>query len=342
MNEKDNSSMKEASYYKKLNGIIVQCQLCPHFCTIKDGERGKCETRENQKGILYSLVYGKACSADCDPIEKKPLYHFLPGEQAMSLATIGCNLHCKQCQNWQISQTKPEYYPYISLTPEEVVEKTREAECRIIAYTYTEPTIFYEYMLDTAKIAKKHGLKNVIVSNGFINPEPLKELCKYIDGANIDLKSFSEGFYNEICDGRLEPVLKAIEILHENNVWVEITNLIIPTLNDKEPEIRKLAEWVKELDADIPLHFSAFYPTYKLQDITPTPDSILKKARKIALKAGLKYVYTGNIDDDEGSATFCPKCKKAVIKRRGFSVFEINIEKGKCKFCGAKILGIWS
>jgi len=337
----EDGKIREASYYKALRDKAVQCQLCPHFCTIKDGERGKCEVKENRKGILYSLVYGKACSADCDPIEKKPLYHFMPGEKAMSVATIGCNLHCKQCQNWQISQTKFEYYPYITLLPQEVVDKTIESECGIIAYTYTEPTVFYEYMLDTAKIAKKQGIKNVIVSNGFINPEPLKELCKYIDGANIDLKSFSEGFYNEICDGRLEPVLKAIEILHENNVWVEITNLIIPTLNDKEEETKRLAEWVKRLDANIPLHFSAFYPTYKLQDITPTPDSILKKARKIALKAGLKYVYTGNIDDDEGSATFCPKCGKAVIKRKDFFVLQNNLKKGACS-CGGRIPGIWS
>ncbi len=332
---------KEALYYKKLRGKIVQCQLCPKFCTIKKGERGNCGVRENQNGKLYSLVYGKACSANLDPIEKKPLYHFLPGEQSMSLATVGCNLHCKQCQNWQISQTKTELCPYITLSPEEVVQKTAEAKSRIISYTYTEPTIFYEYMLDTAKLAKKQGIKNVIVSNGFINPEPLKELCKYIDAANIDLKSFSEKFYKEICDARLQPILDAIKILHENNIWIEITNLLVPTLNDKEAEIKKLATWVAKLDKNMPLHFSAFYPTYKLTHLPATSPEIIKKARQIALNAGLNYVYTGNIDDGEGSTTYCPKCKKALIIRQGYYVFRNNIEKGRCKFCHEEISGVW-
>lgn len=332
---------KEASYYKKLDKRIVQCQLCPRFCTIKEGERGSCHVRENQKGKLYSLVYGKLCSMNLDPIEKKPLYHFLPAEQAMSIATVGCNLHCKQCQNWEISQINPEYYPYVSLTPEEVVSKTVESECKILAYTYTEPTVFYEYMLDIAKLAKKWGIKNVIVSNGFINPEPLKELCKYIDGANIDLKSINPEFYEKICEARLQPVQKTIEILHENGVWVELTNLIIPTLNDKKAEIEKLARWVKELDPNIPLHFSAFYPMHKLTNLSPTEADVVRKARKIAIKLGLKYVYAGNIDDEEGNVTYCPKCKKAIIVRQGFYVFRNYIERGKCKFCKTEIAGIW-
>lgn len=332
---------KEALYYKKLKGRIVQCQLCPRYCTIKDAEAGNCNVRENSKGKLYSLVYGKACSMNSDPIEKKPLYHFMPGEKAMSIATVGCNLHCKQCQNWQISQIKPEYNPYISLTPEEVVSKTIESECKIIAYTYTEPTVFYEYMLDIAKLARKQGIKNVIVSNGFINAEPLKELCKYIDGANIDLKALSEKFYKEICDGKLKPVLKAIEILHENKIWTELTNLIIPTFNDKESEIKKLAQWVKNLDKNIPLHFSAFYPTYKLTNLEATPAEKVKEARQIALKLGLKHVYAGNIDDEEGNTTFCPKCRKPLIIRQGYYIFKNYIKNGKCKFCNKKIDGVW-
>ncbi|MBS3090252.1 AmmeMemoRadiSam system radical SAM enzyme [Candidatus Pacearchaeota archaeon] len=333
--------LKEALYYKKLKGGIVQCQLCPKFCTIKNGERGNCGVRENQNGTLYSLVYAKACSANLDPIEKKPFYHFMPGEQVMSLATVGCNLHCKQCQNWQISQVRVEYYPSISLTPEEVVEKTMEAECKIIAYTYTEPTVFYEYMLDIAKLARKQGIKNVIVSNGFINPEPLKELCKYIDAANIDLKSITDKFYGQVCDGSLQPILKAIEILHENKIWTEITNLIIPGFNDKESEIKGLVQWVKDLGRSMPLHFSAFSPTYKLVQCSPTPKEALIKARQIALKAGLKHVYTGNVDNEEGSTTFCPKCKKPLIVRQGNYVFKNLIEKGKCKFCNEKIAGVW-
>jgi pyruvate formate lyase activating enzyme len=275
-----------------------------------------------------------------DPIEKKPLYHFLPGQQAMSIATVGCNLHCKQCQNWQISQANPDKYPPIKISPKEIVKETKKAGSRIISYTYTEPTVFYEYMLDTAKLARKDGIKNVIVSNGFINPEPLKNLCRYIDGANIDLKSITEKFYKEICDARLQPILKAIEILHKNKIWIELTNLVIPTLNDRESELKKLVLWVKKLDKNIPLHFSAFFPTYKLQNISPTPESTLKKAREIALGAGLNYVYTGNIIDDEGSTTFCPKCRKAVITRQGYRIVKNLLKDGKCS-CGEKIAGVW-
>jgi len=332
---------KEALYYKKLKGKAVQCQLCPRYCITKDGESGDCNVRENRKGKLFSLVYGKACSMNSDPIEKKPMYHFMPGEKAMSISTVGCNLHCKQCQNWQISQTKPEYNPYISLTPEEVISNTLESECKIIAYTYTEPTVFYEYMLDIAKLARNQGIKNVIVSNGFINPEPLRELCKYMDGANIDLKAFSEKFYKDICQGSLAPVLKTIEILHENKIWIELTNLIIPTLNDKELEIKKLAQWVKNLDKSMPLHFSAFYPTYKLTNLPETPPEKIKQARQIAIKLGLKYVYSGNINDDEGNTTYCPKCRKPLIIRQGYYVFKNYIENGKCKFCNEKIEGVW-
>lgn len=333
--------MKEAMYYKKLGKSLVKCELCPHKCVIKEGGRGICRVRENRKGILYSLVYGRLCSASAESILKKPLYHFLPGTNAYSIATAGCNLRCKHCQNYEISQAMPEDIPNLNFTPKVVVENAIKSNCKSIAYTFTEPTIFYEMMLDIAKLAKKKGLKNVIVSNGFINPEPLKELCKYIDAANIDLKAFTEKFYKEICEARLQPILKAIEILHENKVWVELTNLIIPTLNDKETEIKKLVKWVAKLDKNMPLHFSAFYPMYKLTNIEPTPSETLKKARKIALKAGLKYVYTGNIEDEEGSTTFCPKCKKPVIIRQGYYVFRNNLQDGKCKFCNEKIDGVW-
>ncbi|MFH0831622.1 MAG: AmmeMemoRadiSam system radical SAM enzyme [archaeon] len=333
---------KEALYYRKLKNKTVQCQLCPKFCTIKNGERGNCNVRENQEGILRSIVYGKLCSMNPDPIEKKPLYHFMPGQQAMSIATVGCNLHCQQCQNWQISQERPEYYPSITMSPEEIVQKTIDAECSIIAYTYTEPTVFYEYMLDTAKIAREKGIKNVLVSNGFINPEPLNELCRYIDAANIDLKSISEKFYRKICDGSIEPVLDSIKMLHKNKIWLELTNLIIPKLNDSEEEIKELAGYIAKIDKNIPLHLSAFHPTFKMANLQPTPEKTIIRAKDIALRAGLKYVYTGNINDSEANATCCPKCKKQLIIRQGYFVFKNYIEKGRCRFCNEKIAGIFN
>jgi pyruvate formate lyase activating enzyme len=337
--------LKEASYYKRLKNKIVQCQLCPHYCIIKDNERGKCRVRQNFKGRLYTLVYGKPCSVSLDPIEKKPFYHFMPGQQALSIATPGCNLHCKHCQNWEISQAKPEDIPTMRISPKQLIDRANELGARIISYTYTEPTIFYEYMLDTAKLAKKQGIKNTIVSNGFINPEPLKELCSYIDAANIDLKSISGKFYREVCDARVEPVLETLKILKKNDVWIEVTNLIIPTLNDNISEIKKLISWIKDnLGKDTPLHFTAFYPCYKLVNLPYTPIKILQKARKLALKSGLNYVYTGNLPDEEGSATYCPnpKCKKTLIRRQGyFSIIENNLAGRKCKFCKATIAGIW-
>jgi len=335
--------MKEALFYKKLKDGIVQCQLCPHFCVLKDRERGKCGVRENQQGKLISLVYGKPCSLALDPIEKKPFYHFLPGETVLSVATVGCNLKCKFCQNSEISQAKPEEVPFREIKPEEVVEAAKKQKIKIIAYTYTEPSVFCEYMLETAKLAKKQGIKNVIVSNGFINPEPLKELCKHIEGANIDLKSINEDFYKKICEAKVAPVLETLKILKKEKIWTEITNLMIPTLNDSEADIKKLVGWTKEnLGTSTVLHFTAFYPCYKLLNLPPTPIQTLKKARKIALEEGIKYVYTGNLPDDEGNNTYCPKCKKIVIKRRLFSIIENNLNKGKCKYCHEKIDGIWN
>lgn len=335
--------MKEALFYKKLKKGIVQCQLCPHFCTLKNGERGKCGVRENKKGRLFSLVYGKPCSLALDPIEKKPFYHFMPGQQALSIATFGCNLKCKHCQNWKISQANPDESMAREISPEEVIKIAKEKNIKIISYTYTEPTIFYEYMLDIAKLAKKAGIKNTIVSNGFINPLPLKKLCRYIGGANIDLKSISDKFYKEVCEARVSPVLETLKILKKEKVWTEITNLIIPTLNDSEKDIKELVKWVKEnLGKEAVLHFTAFYPTYKLSHLPPTPIETLKKARKIALQEGLKYVYTGNVQDEEGDSTFCPKCEKTLVKRRLLSIIENNLKKGRCSRCNEKVDGVWS
>jgi pyruvate formate lyase activating enzyme len=333
--------MKQALYYKTLKDNKVQCVLCPWNCVIPEDKRGNCGVRQNKDGKLYSLVYGKAVSTHVDPIEKKPLFHLQPGSLAYSIGTVGCNLHCKHCQNYSISQATPEELPGTDLPPQQVVDQAIRENCSSIAYTYTEPTIFYEYMLDTAKLAKKKGIKNVIVSNGFINEEPLKELCKHIDGANIDLKCFNNKFYRDITTARLEPVLNTLKILKQKKVWLEITNLIIPTLNEDLSEIKKMCKWIQNnLGNNVPLHFTAFYPTYKLTDISPTPADILTKARNIAKEIGLHYVYIGNTYVEGGENTYCPECNEVVIERVGFSVSENRLKNRKCT-CGEKIPGVW-
>lgn len=332
--------MKEALFYVK-KGKNVQCKLCPRHCLIKPNEVGICQVRKNVNGKLYSLVYGKVVSVSVDPIEKKPLYHFLPGSNSFSIGTIGCNLSCKHCQNYSTSQANQGEYPDYELMPNRVVDGAVKGRCDSISYTYNEPTIFYEFMQDTAEIAKKHGIKNVIVSNGFIEKVPLRKLCRLIDGANIDLKAFDDKFYREVTSAWLEPVLESLKILYKKKVWVEITTLIIPGLNDDLKKIKEMCEWIKKnLSVDVPLHFSAFYPTYKLTDIEPTSSKILFKARDIAKKAGFNYVYIGNINSGEANNTYCPKCNGLLIERNGFYVIQNNIKKGKCS-CGEKIAGVW-
>ncbi len=333
--------MKEASYYKKLKNGNVKCVLCPRECVIKQNSYGFCNARKNIDAKLYSMVYARPCAVHIDPIEKKPLYHFIPGEKALSVGTIGCNLECKHCQNFTMSRAKPENILTEEISPEELVELAIKNKCRIISYTYNEPTVFFEYMLDCAKIAKKQEIKNTIVSNGFINQEPLKELCKYIDGANVDLKSFNNKFYKNICSAWLEPVLESLKTLKQKKVWLEITNLIISTLNDNLKEMKKMCLWVKEnLGTDVPLHFTAFYPCYNLLGLPQTSPEILKKARKIALKTGIKYSYVGNVFTAEENNTYCPKCKKLLIERTGFGIVKNNIKNNKC-FCGEKIAGVF-
>jgi len=335
--------MREAQFYHKLKNKVVQCELCPHFCTLKNNEIGKCRARKNINGILYSLSYEQPVAIHIDPIEKKPFYHFLPGTKAFSIGMAGCNLRCKNCQNYEMSQKGVEEIPVPKVNVKGVMEELLKSNCPTISYTYSEPLVSYEYLLDIAKLAKKAGIKNTIVSNGFINPAPLKELCKYIDGTNIDLKSINDKFYKEVCEARVSPVLETLKILKKEKVWTEITNLIIPTLNDSEKDIKELVKWVKEnLGKETVLHFTAFYPCYKLSHLSPTPIETLKKARKIALGAGLKYVYTGNLEDEDGESTFCPKCKKLLVKRRLFSIIENNLKKGKCSKCDEKIDGVWS
>jgi len=332
-------NLHKALFWKKLKGNTVQCVLCPRNCVIKENSRGNCGVRENQKGKLYSLVYGRASSYNVDPIEKKPLYHFLPGEKTFSFATVGCNLHCMFCQNWEISQCRPEESEPLVLMPEDIVEMSKKMRLKIISFTYTEPTIYWEYMHDTAKLAEKNGMKNVVVSNGFTNSEPLKKILPRIDAANIDLKG-DKKFYEKVTGAWIEPVLESLKIYKKKGVWLEITNLLIPGLNDSEKQIIWLVGWIeKNLGKDVPLHFSAFWPTYKLQNIPPTSIKTLRKAREIGMKK-LNYVYTGNLPDDEGNATYCPKCNKALIRRKGFEVVENNLKNGKCP-CGEKIPGVW-
>ena len=330
--------MKEALYYKKLKGKVVQCQLCPRNCVIKDGARGDCKVRENQKAKLYSLVYGKPCSVSVDPIEKKPLYHFLPGSKVYSIGTAGCNLHCKACQNWAIAQVGPEDVSSIDLGPKDVVEQAKEHKCKNIAYTYNDPVVFYEYTLDTAKLAYKQGLKNILVTNGFINPEPLERWCRYIDAANVDLKGINNKFYRKYTLAWIEPILESLKILQRNKVWIEVTNLLIPGANDKPKEIEELCKWISNnLGRHVPLHFSRFFPCYKLKHLEETPIRTLWKAKEIGKKY-LDYVYVGNVREDEN--TYCPECKSLLVERDGYNVLQNNIKQRRCE-CGREIEGLW-
>jgi pyruvate formate lyase activating enzyme len=334
---------KLSPYFTSLEGGEIQCELCPHRCRVAKGKRGICRVRENRDGKYYSLVYGNPCAIHPDPIEKKPFFHVLPGTISFSLATVGCNFQCKFCQNWEISQAFPEDVYSKEFSPEMVVKEAKEIQARSIAYTYVEPTIFYEYMFDICQLTKKAGLLNVTHSNGFINPGPLKNLCKVLDAANIDLKGFTENYYRELCSGELNPVLETLKTMKKEKVHVEITNLIIPTKNDDMSTLKEMCLWIKkELGIDTPVHFSRFYPLYKLKTLPPTPVSTLDKARAVALSVGLEYVYVGNIPGHEGENTFCPKCKKMIIQRTGYMVGEINLKDGKCRYCGKPIPGIWA
>jgi len=334
---------KLSPHFLALGNRRIQCQLCPRECLVANGERGFCGVRENRDGKYYSLVYANPCAVHVDPIEKKPFYHLLPTSTSFSIATAGCNFRCKFCQNWEISQTTPDETYNLELPPEKVVALAKKAGSRSIAYTYVEPTIFFEYMTDTASLARKEGILNVYHSNGFINPGPLKELCRVLDAANIDLKGFTEEYYSNMSQGHLAPVLQTLKTLKNEGVHLEITNLMIPTKNDDVDTVRKMCAWIKsELGSDTPVHFSRFYPLYKLRNLPPTPVSTLEKSRKIAMDLGLEYVYIGNVPGHEGERTFCPRCKKLLIVRQGYSIGEVHLNKGKCKFCGKPISGIWA
>ncbi len=338
--------MHEALFYNQTPDAPdhVRCLLCHHHCLIGDGHRGICKVRENRKGTLYSLNYGRLISENIDPIEKKPIFHLLPGSHSYSIATVGCNFHCKHCQNYEISQ-----YPYrhagdipgVLRTPKEVVEAAQRSGCQSISYTYVEPTIFYEFALDTAKLARAAGLKNVFVSNGYTGPEATKELAPVLDANNIDLKGFTDKFYKEVCGARLQPVLDTIRLMKELGVWVEVTTLVIPGWNDSDGELRDIARFIKSLSADIPWHVTRFWPTYKMTDRTPTPHHTLVRAREIGLAEGLHYVYVGNIPGDTGENTSCPTCGKLVIERTGFMVTQQHMTGANCNHCQTPIAGIF-
>jgi pyruvate formate lyase activating enzyme len=330
-------------WFTPLDRRAVQCELCPRMCVVPRGKRGFCRVRENRDGKYYSLVYGNPCALHLDPIEKKPFFHVLPASAAFSIATAGCNFQCKFCQNWEISQATPEEVFNYEAPPELVVTKALQMGARSVAYTYVEPTIFYEYMLDTALLVQKAGILNVMHSNGFINPVPLRKLCNVLDAANIDLKGFTETFYQDLCSGSLAPVLESLKTLKKEKVHLEITNLVIPTMNDGMSSLREMCLWVKrELGADTPVHFSRFYPLYKLNRLPPTPVSTLEKARSVAFAAGLEYVYIGNVPGHEGENTFCPGCRKMIVQRAGYMVVQMNIREGKCRYCGNPVPGIWT
>lgn len=333
---------KEALYYIDTPKGL-KCKLCPRACEIKPQELGECHTNLSYNGKLYSITYGNPCAVHVDPIEKKPLYHFLPTTQAFSIATAGCNLACLNCQNWEISQASPRDTRNYDLMPDQVVKEAENNNCRSIAYTYSDPVAFYEYTLDTSMLARQHGLKNLMISAGYINQDPLRRLLKYIDAGNIDLKSFDDEIYEMLNAGTLQPVLDTLKAFRDEGVWLEITNLVIPTWTDDMDMIKGMCEWLYDNDLHAyPLHFSRFSPLYKLTNLPQTPVSTLEKARQIALSAGIKYVYIGNVPGHAGNHTYCPKCKKMLIERAGFFIRYNNIVNSKCKYCGEPIDGIWA
>jgi len=337
------TNLTEARFYQQLENGLVQCNLCPNRCTLKPNQRGLCGVRENIDGKLYSLAYGKPVAIHVDPIEKKPFYHFLPGIKVFSLGTAGCNLDCKNCQNWDIAHRDIEEVPSQNMTPKQVVDKAIETGAEAIAFTYNEPTVWYEYMYDIAKLAKEKGLKPVVVSNGYINPEPLKELLPYLSAIKIDLKAFDEKTYMDLNRGQLQPVLDSIKTVKESGVWLEIVNLVVPGYTDKPEEVKKMCQWIKEnVGPDVPVHLSRFWPNYQLTNLPSTPEETLIKVRQICIEQGLNYVYTGNIDNQEGNATYCPDNGKVLIQRDGYVVGKNSIDKnGQSEKCPSQTPGVW-
>ncbi|MCC7345253.1 MAG: AmmeMemoRadiSam system radical SAM enzyme [Deltaproteobacteria bacterium] len=332
-------------YWHKLEDGRIQCDTCPRFCRLHEGQRGLCFVRMRQDDQIVLTTYGRSSGYCIDPIEKKPLNHFLPGTPVLSFGTAGCNLGCRFCQNWDISKSREIDTLSDEASPELIARVAEELGCKSVAFTYNDPVIFMEYAIDVAQACRERGIKAVAVTAGEICPEPREEFYRYMDAANVDLKAFTERFYEKICSGKLQPVLDTLKYLkHETKVWFEITTLLIPGQNDSDPELEAQTQWIREeLGPDVPLHFTAFHPDYKMLDLPPTPPATLTRAREIALKNGLHYVYTGNVHDHGGSSTYCPNCKKILIGRDWYVLSEWNLtEAGDCRFCGTRIPGVFA
>jgi pyruvate formate lyase activating enzyme len=333
--------LKEAMLYKKMEGGKVSCFLCSHHCLISNGKFGVCNVRENRGGVLYTHAYGELIARNIDPIEKKPLYHFLPGSRSFSIAAIGCNFQCGFCQNWQISQVKEAKalgFRSEEVKPEEVVKLAKKSGTESISYTYTEPTIFFEYAYEISQLARKEGLFNVFVTNGYMTGEMIQTIHPYLDAANIDLKSFHDDYYRKVCKGKLAPVLKSIELMKKLNIWIEITTLIVPGQNDSEEELKRIASFIAGLDPSTPWHISRFYPQYKMEDLESTPLKILNQAYEIGKNAGLRYVYLGNTGKENN--TYCYQCHRLLIERLGFSIKDYQVKEGRCPDCNSSIAGV--
>lgn len=332
----------EAMAYEKLDGKRIRCDLCPRECVVADRERGFCGVRENRGGTYHTLVYGRPCAVHVDPIEKKPLFHFLPGTRALSIATAGCNVECQFCQNWRISQFRPEQVDSVHAPPRAIADAAGQHDCRSIAYTYSEPVVFSEYALDCAREGNRQGVKSVYISNGYIKAEPMRELCRELSAVKVDLKAFTQEFYEKYVRGKLKPVLQTLELLREEGMHTEIVVLLIPELNDGQDEIRKMARWIrKNLGPGVPLHFTRFYPAYRMKNRAPTPIRTLEKAREAAADEGLDYVYVGNVRGHQYESTYCAGCGERVIHRYGYRIIKSRIDGGKCENCGTEIPGVW-
>ncbi len=339
----DGVARHEALFWEKLEDNKIKCVLCPRECEVADVERGYCGVRENRDGRYQTLVYGALCSANVDPIEKKPLFHYLPNTTAFSIATAGCNIECKFCQNWQISQFRPEQVRSRLIPPQMLAAVCRSRACPTIAYTYSEPVIFYEYMHDAAAAAREQGIGSVMISNGYIQEKPLRQLCHQLTGVKIDFKAFSEKFYADSCAGKLKPVLETLEVLKDIGIWFELVILVIPTLNDAPDEIEQMSKWVvRHLGPDVPMHFTRFHPTYRMKNLPRTPVQTLERCRRIALDAGVHYVYAGNVPMHPGENTYCHGCRNELIRRVGFKVAANRIKNGKCPKCDTPIPGVWT
>jgi pyruvate formate lyase activating enzyme len=329
---------KEGMFYQKSYGNKVACLVCPNHCELSPGDRSVCRSKVNLGGKLYSIAYGNPCSATIDPIEKKPLFHFRPRTRAFSIAAAGCNLRCLNCQNWEISQSRPEDVSTSELFPPEVIKAARASGSTSIAYTFSEPISFYEYLFDTASLARRNGIANLMITNGYINTEPLLKLCTVLDGANVNLKSFDDDIYRRLNGGRLDPVLSTVKTLHERGIHFEITNLLVPGYTDNEDMVKRMCSWIlKNVGPDHPLHFLRFFPKYKLDRLPPTPISTLTRFREIAMKEGIRYVYVGNIPEHEGNNTFCHSCGRLLIERKGYFIPTYNLEGSRCKFCKIEV-----